>query len=155
MNQQEIAFKRSVARNIIKVMGAGFVNGFELARMSYVREDFINFLYRNSKQIPASMDPESPLFRLLQNSGDLWDGYLLSMGTYCVASILTLNRLRRSIKAALAFGVSAAIVIAAETGQIPPTPDDIPAGLVGGALFLGTHLVGSRIAARLPIQNTP
>ena len=101
---------------------------------------------------PTPPDTESLGYRFLDNTGDIFNGYLNSFLTYYAIGLLT-PRLSDRIRSGISFIVGAGSIILVETRPTPlimgrPDEFDIPAGIVGAVLFLGTNYVGRRLADR-------
>lgn len=158
MNKSEIGMQKFFRHTFwSEFIGFGFVNAFEL-----FRHFTVNLMGRKQIQEMAKypqsplINPDSPLFPLMQNAGDLWDAYLLTWVGYHVISKLSLGKTSEGFNLGLAAAISSAIVVLTEMGEIhigKPDILDIPAGLVGVAVFSLIHCVGNKLIESVNKNN--
>lgn len=141
-------------RVLTEGVGFAITSGFEVARAGLV-----NPRYALSRGLtgegPQTLDPNSPVYGILQNSGDLHDGYWLSFATYNALELVdrlqhrfTKRYIPQIVKSGFTLLFAVGVVSLTETGILyGGTPDlsDIPAGVVGALFFQGVNLVGRKI----------
>ncbi len=128
------------------------LTSLEMARFYTINEAGREFFSElNQTPIPPP-NYDSPLVQVLQYSGDLWDGYVLSLGIYYLLSAVSLGKIPEHYRVSAAFFTSSLVVIGTETGLLyhGGSPDyyDIPAGIMGAAAFIGVHFLARRLASR-------
>lgn len=164
MSNPEIGLQRVLRRGLpfyFESLGGAIVLAFELFRM-YSNDRYLDLapsMYKDSSYLrETSVKPDSPMFSILQNSGDVFDGYFIAMGAYHLLTIISRGKISEKVRLGLAFGTSCAIVIGTEAGLLfhgAPGADlkDIPGGIIGAGLFVGSHLVGNRVRDNIRLTS--
>lgn len=155
LSKLELALAKGM---LVEGLGMSFVMGFELIRASLVNP-LISFerAAKLTKSLKPALSPDSPLFPILQNAGDFYDGYLYSwLGYNLLSAADSLQRklTHRSLPEKWRLGISLAVSSLGLTwieAGLPffgkkTTPDygDIPAIFVGTAAYLGIHVIAGR-----------
>lgn len=156
MNSAEIKFQRLIRGGLplyMESLGSALVTGFELVRMTYNKAYLSNMpsMYRDSKYLNSTLlTPDSPNFQLMENTGNIFDGYFIAMGTYHLLALISRNKISEKILLGSAFATSCAVIIGVKAGLAPmhgvvSDLKDIPSGVVGAALFVGSRLAGKKL----------
>lgn len=121
--------------------GLGSVCLFEAVR-TVARPSLLNY--------PLFSQPDSIGYHFLQNSGDLMNGYLISLGMGCALDLVA-PKLSEGLRDGLSVLVGCTAVVLAETVLPQGTPEvwDIPAGLLGAGLYFGLSWLASK---RYPVK---
>ena len=156
--------KEKGIRFITEAMGGSMLFGAEIGRWISMRPTEnglpINpkFAEDPSKVQPPAISPENTpdfVYNSLAHSGNIFDGYALTMGFYYFLSLLPTNRLGERIRLGTSWIASNLVVSGVETGLFFGQHRDlldIPAGVAGSTLFLGARLI-SKIFAERAIRN--
>ncbi|MBI2040260.1 hypothetical protein HYT18_04240 [Candidatus Microgenomates bacterium] len=145
MRERSSFFSESIVRFVSRGFGAGLMFGYDSWRISY-RKALVD--------AQGPLHPDSLSYKLLSNTGDLFNGYMNSYLIYFGLGLIA-PRLSERIRAGIGFFAGAGSVMVAEIG-IPlhldfmgkPDINDIPAGIAGAGLFLLFNYGGRKIAER-------
>ncbi|MBI2600909.1 hypothetical protein HYW42_03050 [Candidatus Daviesbacteria bacterium] len=150
-NPSPYSAKKEGVRLVIDGIGFGVVTGLEVFRAGLVNTKISLERSITGDEIPI-LDPNSTLSNILQNGGDFYDGFWISLATYnlvtgidYILSRFTKRYMPQRVK--LGFSMLAAVggVVAYESGKLSQflggtfDPSDIPAGLLGAAAYLGVN----------------
>ena len=149
------------------------IQGMEMVRARLVHPEISleKLMVSPNTPLKPALSPESPLFSVLQASGDFYDGYLYSMIGYNALSLV--DRLRQRfiwkdrelsvpVKQGITFGVVSSGVALSEAGLLPiqtssEALSDIPAGIAGAAVYVavnsGFRRLGNYMVSRMATET--
>lgn len=159
----EKMFKNSVEM----ALTTGYAVTAETSRSMLVNPSSIPLLHalpsfvKPEEQIHGLLNPDNPIYAILQNSGDFYDGLFYTYFAYkllnfadTLQATITHKHVPEKVQQAAVMFLGIAAVTLVETGVVPlGTPDikDIPAGALGAwlAVYMPTY-IGDAIGSHKP-----
>lgn len=143
---------RELPNLVIETIGLQALNVLENLRADHVNPEshfkgmFNKYFAPQDMTSKLARSDNPNLYDFLAHMGDTWEGYAYSFFIYN-ALTFTFPRIPEKIRLGVAIVATNAVIAAYESGMLnSKNPDgwDIPAGVLGSAIYLGTHYLSKR-----------